>query len=429
MTSLKTFIKTTKIDSPTNIRFRLRDGRDVDLYGVSKITIHPSHWNFKTELPRTRSNFDNKVKLQYELNSLKTFILTEYQNRINRKPPKSWLKETITRYYNPLPIEELTLGKAKPTLFEFIDNFIKTGDKRKDKHGKLLSVANLYQHKITFRHLKEYAKRNKQEDYSFDDINDIFYDKFIDYLQNLNFSSNSIGKYIRILKLFLSEATKIGYNTNTKYIQFRVFTEDVDNCYLTETELHRIHELDLKSSPRLERVRDWFLILCWTGSRYSDLAKFSSIEINDNYISYRQQKTNNKVVIPLHPIAREILERNKGVIPKPISNQRFNEYLKEVAKAADINSKESITRTEGGVRITREVEKWQLVSSHTGRRSFCTNMYLKGLPSLMIMSISGHKTEKAFLKYIKVSQKQHAELMAEQWKILYKKPIKENNTL
>ena len=104
----------------------------------------------------------------------------------------------------------------------------------------------------------------------------------------------------------------------------------------------------------------------------------------------------------------------------PISNQRFNEYIKEVGELSGISNIESITITKGGKLITEKYPKWQLISSHTGRRSFCTNMYKRGLPTLMIMSISGHKTEKSFLKYIKVKQSEHAEMMKEEWAKIYK---------
>ena len=107
-------------------------------------------------------------------------------------------------------------------------------------------------------------------------------------------------------------------------------------------------------------------------------------------------------------------------MPPAISNQKFNHYLKIVCLLAGINNMESKTRTEGGVLKTTVSPKWMLVSSHTGRRSFCTNMYKRGLPTLTIMAISGHTTEKSFLRYIKVTQEEHAQLMKEQWTRFYK---------
>lgn len=106
-------------------------------------------------------------------------------------------------------------------------------------------------------------------------------------------------------------------------------------------------------------------------------------------------------------------------LPVAITNQKFNEYIKEVAKNAEITQMENFTRTFAGKLTTERLPKCDLITSHTGRRSFATNMYKRKIPSLTIMSITGHKTEKSFLKYIKVKQTEHAELMAAAWKNIY----------
>ena len=197
--------------------------------------------------------------------------------------------------------------------------------------------------------------------------------------------------------------------------------EAIDTIYLNESELQQLKDTDLSKKPYLDRVRDWFLLLAWTGCRFSDLGKITKADINDEYITFRQQKTNNRVKIPLHPVVIEILEKYKYNLPAEITNQRFNEYIKEAAKMAGINATETTTKTIGGKRTTEKFEKWQQISSHTGRRSFCTNMYRRGLPTLMIRSISGHETEKAFFTYIKVKQEEHAERMKAEWDKMYKK--------
>ena len=161
------------------------------------------------------------------------------------------------------------------------------------------------------------------------------------------------------------------------------------------------------------------MLLAWTGCRFSDLEKIGKTDIKDGFITFRQQKTNAKVTIPLHPVVLEILEKYEFDLHEPISNQRFNAYVKEVAKKAEINTPETITRTVGGSLKSEVYLKHDLISSHTGRRSFCTNMYKRGLPTLMIMSISGHKTEKSFLKYIKVTQAEHAAMMKKAWADMY----------
>ena len=254
----------------------------------------------------------------------------------------------------------------------------------------------------------------------FDEINQKFYDKFVAFLQAKNFTQNSVGKHIRVFKLMMNEAQAKGVcSIPSLQSVFYGFIEDIDTIYLNETELQQLKDTDFSKTPHLDRVRDWFLLLAWSGCRFSDLSKVAKTDIKDGFITFRQQKTNNKVTIPLHPVVTEILEKYNYNLPTEISNQKFNEYIKEVCQKAEINSHETTTRTIGGKFTTETFEKWQLVTSHTGRRSFCTNMYKRGLPTLMIMSVSGHKTEKAFLKYIKIKQDEHATLMAQKWAEMY----------
>ena len=129
----------------------------------------------------------------------------------------------------------------------------------------------------------------------------------------------------------------------------------------------------------------------------------------------RQNKTGKKVVIPLHSTVKEILNKYNGKLPKPMTNQKFNVYLKQAAKKAEINEPCKKTVLEEGLRVEKTVKKHEIISSHTARRSFCTNAYKDDIPSLAIMAISGHKTERAFLKYIKTDAKEHAEIFYKKW--------------
>lgn len=402
----------------------------INLRAKSNIFILAEHWNDKDQqisVPNFRLMTDERTELkQYltcqseKLNNLTADIHKKFNEADKTKIPKDWLVDIIDRFSFP----EKYLSKEETleitTLFQFTQKFIVTAHLRKDKStGRLLSPNNIEQYKATEKHLKDFAITQGKQDFTFDDIDKVFYDKFVTFLQNNSFTQNTVGKHIRILKLMLNEATQEGCNTNTTYNSFHVFTEDVDSVYLTEQELQQLKDVDLSQMPHLDRVRDYFLLLAWTGSRISDLGKITPDDIKDNFISFRQQKTKTKVVIPLHPVVLGVLEKYNYNLPKKISNQRFNEYIKQACQTAGIDSYETITRTVGGQLVTERFEKWEKVSSHTGRRSFCTNMYKRGLPTLMIMSISGHKTEKSFLKYIKVSAEEHAEMMAEEWKKIY----------
>ena len=110
-----------------------------------------------------------------------------------------------------------------------------------------------------------------------------------------------------------------------------------------------------------------------------------------------------------------ILEKYDGKLPEKLKNQPFNRAIKKVCKKAKIKTEETKSITKGGIRQTERLKKWKMVSSHTARRSFATNLYKSGFPAISIMAVTGHRTERAFLKYIKVTPEEHAELLQEHW--------------
>ncbi len=445
MATVKAFLRvsTKKVDK-ANIRFRLSDGRAVQLFHKSKLEINPTLWDAEKECIKSKVLFKEveRVKFNKAIADRKNLILQIYSSKPNNTQLTSeWLEKSIDRYLHPENYENV---EAKPkTLFEFFESYLSTIHTRKVvSTGRLLAVNTTRKFPSTLKHLKEFAKIKRKTDFEFNEIDDKFYIEFVDYLQKsipaidkngtplLNddgtpkllkecFTQNSVGKHIKVLKVILNEATREAINTSTAYNQFYVFTEDSDAVYLNETELQLLKDKDFSNSPHLENVRDWFLLLAWTGCRFSDLEKISQTDIKDGFITFRQKKTNTKVTIPLHPVVSELLQKYNYQMPKPISNQKFNEYIKEAAEIAGLTSPEVLTRTVGGTLKSETMPKFELISSHTGRRSFCTNMYKRGLPTLMIMSISGHRTEKSFLKYIRVKQQEHAEMMANEWKKIY----------
>lgn len=443
MATVSAFIRTSKKNKEVNVRFRLSDGRNIQLFHVSEIEVMPDVWDSKNQAIKAKILYKeaDRIKFNTSINERKALLLKVYSEEPNKEGLTSdWLDTAVDKALHP---EKYKPQIAINTLFKFTERFIAEAPNRRDKTtGRLLTHNNIQQYRATEKHLKAFAAKIKKKDFRFEEINQLFYDGFVAYLQNEiqdvdengkpkvdengkpvllkeSFTANSVGKHIRILKLMLNEATNQGINTFSYYNNFHVFTEEVDTVYLNENELQQLKDKDFSKSPYLDRVRDWFLLLAWTGCRFSDLAKLGKTDIKNGCITFRQQKTNTKVTIPLHPVVLEILEKYDFNLPEPISNQRFNEYIKEAAKAAEINSIELVTTTIGGKLETNRYEKWELISSHTGRRSFCTNMYKRELPTLMIMSISGHKSEKSFLKYIKVKQSEHAEMMAKAWDKIY----------
>jgi integrase len=278
-------------------------------------------------------------------------------------------------------------------------------------------------HAVT-KHLKEYEAYSKTK-IDFESINLDFFYAYVSYLQKKQkLAVNTIAKDIAILKVFMGEAVDLGYTDNMQFRhkKFSFSEEETEHIYLTEKELHQLYAVQLQNK-KLEQVRDLFVFGAWVGLRFSDFSNIKPENIvksdDDYYIKIVTQKTKELVIIPCNPLVLEIFEKyknNSNRLPKAISNQKFNDYIKEVGELAEL--------TEKGRLSSRPKERLcDLISSHTARRSFATNYYLQGFPTIDLMKITGHKTERAFLKYIRVSKLDTAKRLNEHIK------LKWNNSL
>ena len=152
--------------------------------------------------------------------------------------------------------------------------------------------------------------------------------------------------------------------------------------------------------------------------RFSDFSQLTADNITDGKIKIRTQKTGDRITIPLHQLVKLVLDKYSDTtmaLPKPISNQKMNSYLKEIGELVGINENTNRTFTKGGLKASKLHKKFELITTHTARRSFATNLYKAGFPSISIMKITGHKTETSFMKYIKISQEENSDKLLEFW--------------
>ena len=203
---------------------------------------------------------------------------------------------------------------------------------------------------------------------------------------------------------------KLTHNLQYKNKRFKTPEENSESIYLSKEEITKIYEKDFSFKPIFEKVRDLFIIGCYTGLRFSDLAAITKDNFIDKKTKLRikTEKTGELVIIPIHRYVKEILEKYHGKVPESYSNQKMNQYLKNVAELVELNENVQINATKGGIKTSTNYKKWELVTVHTARRSFATNAYLADVPTISIMKITGHRTEKSFLKYIKITQEDNA---------------------
>lgn len=381
--------------------------------------VLPAHWNTKTSRVKNVVDATDKDQINRYLDNSQAAIgsiIAELKADLSALTKEN-VRARIDAYLKPV-VEVAPPEPTEPALFTFIADFIERAPERINSDtGKNVEYRTIQRYKTALNGLRAFAATYRRK-VDFDTIDLDFYGDFTGWLTfTKGYAVNNVGKYIQMLKTFLNEASAKGINVKQDYRSrgFKVVNENADAVYLSEAELLRLYTLDLSKTERLERVRDLFLVGCYTGLRFSDLTNLRPEYIRDGLIRIEQQKTSDKVVIPCHEVVTAMLVKYSGALPRSISNQKMNDYLKEVCQLAGITSIESKAQTKGGKRVTKSLEKWQLVSTHTARRSFATNMYLLGIPAYTIMQITGRRTEKAFMRYIKLDREQHAKVMALHW--------------
>jgi integrase len=194
-----------------------------------------------------------------------------------------------------------------------------------------------------------------------------------------------------------------------------IIEEDADAVYLSFSDIEAIRTVNLGVHSHLSDYRDELVLACLTGLRFSDFSNLAENDVRGDLLYKKTQKGDNWVVIPLRPAAKEILERRfkNGVIP-PL-NQVFNRHVKTICRVAGINTIIKHSYKKGNKTFLEELPKYAWVSSHTCRRSFCTNEFLAGTPVELIMKISGHKSVKDFYKYIRITSEEAALRIKEIW--------------
>lgn len=340
------------------------------------------------------------IEVNDKLSTLRTKIETAADNTPDNAISRDWLLAIVEDYLHPTKKEEVQQVDIK-TLMQAVDVFIKNApDKLVKSKGTFKHIAprTMMQYKQLKDQLTAFLKYANEKDIPLSDVDEEFYKSFVKFLEKQGYKVNTIGYFIKNLKAVLNALPANQRNTcelltSKKCVKL---TEDVSNIYLDEAQLQLLAEIDLADKPCLDKVRDQFLLLAWTGCRYSDLGKLNKENIvmmnGREYFKITQQKTGAKPTIPVFPTAAAILKKYDYNVPREISNQKFNEYIKQVCRLA-------------------KIDDWQRVTTHTGRRSFATNFFRRGFPTLMIMRATGHQTESAFLRYIKVTEDENAERM------------------
>ncbi|NRB48332.1 MAG: site-specific integrase [Saprospiraceae bacterium] len=382
------------------------------------LKIPQKFWNDAKDVQRVRASrdfprhkkFNQRINL-FEAETIK--LWDEYQARGILPTAKEFKSELSNRINDT--------HQVAPSLLPFIQQVIEERQRMNKPAGSIQIYKNC------LKNLETYQKERKQK-LSFDNLSQSFVNDFTAFLfarknpLGENLSDSYVHKVLTTLKMFVRLADDRGVFEGCPLLKAKlgVKKRERDNIYLTEAEIHILYNLELTS--KLANVRDLFLIGCLTGLRFSDYSvikpeNLQTVEHGEKQVQclvMTTKKTEQKVVLPLvNPMLLTILERHNWKAPKRISNQRLNDYLKDLGKLAGFTQEVQINEYKAGKRHKRTRQKWELMTTHTARRSFATNAYKRGLPAGDIMKFTGHTTVASFMKYIKVTTEETAVLLSE----------------
>jgi hypothetical protein len=398
MATINFLIQSKKGDLvPIYIRFR--NGRQYDLKAKTKIFIDPAEWSEKKQAPLKPQKSDELVSVVQQMNQLRTNLMDHFHHSIKQglNIDSDWLKRFIEKgTSNPydLPID----------LIGYFDYYlsVKVNEIRKTTHKKV----------TTFKRFLGAFESWAGKHYLLTEINFDFRKKLEEYGTDMKYATRYISDVLNYVKVIARHAERNGIPVNRQYEQFKIKRVKNDYITLNPMELEKIENAEL-SADYLDNARDWLLISCETAQRVSDFQLFHKGLIREfvhengdilSILQFSQDKTEKGMAILLTKRVLRILKKRKGDFPRAISAANYNKYLKKVCKAAGITElvessksvKDPITKIRRKVNGT--YPKYELVSSHIGRRSYVTNNR-NIMPDNLIMNNTGHSSERMLNDY------------------------------
>jgi site-specific recombinase XerD len=355
--------------------------------GKTGLFIEPDFYDFvtgkgKVPVKKTDVQIDRHVEIKRKLEALELHI---NRSGITRNDPLSSLQDIINMYNDPMKL----YCNEDTMLIRYIDAFIKKLPTRPNGKGGFVTPSTINCYTQMERHIIEFHNYKNRPDTDIDDINKAFFDDFAAYLTiNCKHTPATINRYIKFLKSILNEAFQNEVRTKPIPKIALMPLKTTRRIYLTDDEIEKLKRVDLSKKPLLNETRNAFIVQCYTAVRRSDIMQVvNPNNRKGNIIEIKQTKTTAKLVIPIHPHIEDLL--NNGQFPSKI-NGDYNKRLKKVAKLAGLDREFRYDEIKGGVSTTKTAKVYELISSHTGRRSFITNSLKKGHNENLIIAVSGH---------------------------------------
>ena len=380
--------------------------------------IDAAKWD--ADKQRVKNGCSNKLKQSAsEINASLLEYYTEIQSIFKRfevedvMPTPEQIKEAFNALHKPVSEEPKPKKEALPCdFFQVFDDFVEDcGRQNNWTDSTFEKFAAVKNHLTNFR-----------EGLTFEFFDERGLNDYVGYLRDVKEMRNTtIGKQLSFLKWFLRWAYKKGVHQNNAYDSYKPKLKSTQKkiIFLTWNELNRLREFKIPSNKQaLERVRDVFLFQCFTGLRYSDVFNLRRSDIKGDHIEVTTVKTSDSLIIELNNHSKAILDKYKDVafeddkVLPVITNQKMNDYLKELAELAGIDEPVRQTYYRGNERIDEVTPKYALLGTHAGRRTFICNALALGIPPQVVMKWTGHNDYKAMKPYIDIADDIKANAMS-----------------
>ena len=391
------------------LRYRIKWGKNIVAFGLG-YRIDIDKWSLESQRcknntthgkNKTPASVINRTIQKYEDAFLKIKNRSESE-AIDLAP------EEFRNLFNIEIGKEVSTKTKSSSFFEIYDIFI------------FDEAQNNQWNKRTIQKMQTQKKVLYEFDFEmrFEKFNEEYISSYQKFLEDKDHKNSTISKELAALKWFLKWAKRKGYN---KFSEFELFKPKIKNIqkkiiFLNQSELKKLREFEIpEENKNLEKIRDIFLFQCFTGLRYSDVFNLKKANIRENYIEVTTLKTSENLIIELNKLSKNILEKYKDIEGEKalpvISNQKMNDYLKELAELAGINDLVTTTYYKGNVRFEEITPKYALLGTHAGRRTFVCNALSLGIPPNVVMKWTGHSDYKSMKPYIDIADEIKATAM------------------
>lgn len=408
------YLKNKKSTEPTILNIMKRINGRMFKYSTG-VKVIPKYWDSKSK--KIKKGFPNYSRINTFLDKLKKrFETSIWDLKAEEQLTQDNLRKEL----------DLIIGRERKTITELktFKEVWQDGWMESLKVDK--AIGTVRKKGYVLKSLLDFSKDTGYK-LDFDTINEVFAEEYKKWALTATKSDgtlrytkdNSIHKYISITKEFLKWSNRRGYSTSNHYKLISGYNEEYFAPFaLDSSDVNKLMNLDIQSidlneyeirpcnhkkvKDALERARDAFLFRCLCGIRYSDYNQLTPSKLQNGILSLVTQKTNVQIQLPLHSYAQKILLKYGYKVPK-FKNQNENENLKLLARIAGFTEKETISYKRGGRKIEEVKKRWELVSTHTARKTFITNCLRAGIEAYIVMDIVGIKKESTFKRYVQVS--------------------------